>query len=760
MHDQANRAVTMISVASESEERAVLSNLAGWEMSAGTPVVPILDVDGFPERIRELWRSVGLRPSQLPFSQIVWCSERSASPSQPRYTRGLPDVVVASNNLDPAVRDIAAALMGAPVRDIRSLTKHESFASSSRPAVMALLTPDDMESATLAALEALTVQGGTFGIVPVENGWRGRLSTIKALTISTIPYAQGFRVINGFCDEQALKGAPTGVFGTEVALDEPLSRIPDVLLLCGHSNAWEMTVRPDLILCSREGIDQNTELPDGDGVYLPCFHGAGCPIQVKQAKGLYWRDGLTSIASLRSRVLVLWGCNLVRFGTILRRGLVFQACQSDTLAVISATEPLSGSLAEQASLLGLIAEGRPLGDVVAVMNKTLKQTYCMTTGQIGPFILFGNPNLTLRGSAVHYAAVEMTEHGIKMPIPKQSSASESGCFVRITPPESGYVSIRTKPPGVWLQGSYLSTGDCYAWVKSDPGEESSDSLTVLLDRPPDDPFEEERVALCRVRDSLLNWLILLERFKQMASDPEDVQFFTDSLAKLPAAFAMLRWISLKREPVQWRALWTWDDAFGNAPGSKMLDDIGTMSTTFLDSVLWAIRTFGADRVLQALPGIPQRGTQPEPEKPCDCGRGRLWRRMYLSGTDDSVCNRGEYQCEICDALDIDDGRRLMQLQPIQRRVQRGQTIEYTLKYTAPCDECLHIRYGAVLGRWSREEDQITGHRCDVHVPLGQSSEIVGDLTVPQDCARGSRRLFVVAIVNGWLWLAIRRLYIA
>lgn len=445
-------------------------------------------------------------------------------------------------------------------------------------------------------------------------------------------------------------------------------------------------------------------------------------------------------------MLVLWGCNVIRLGHGMRHGLLYQACLSDVVAVITTTGLPSSDPSEQTLLLGLLAEGSSLGTVVAEFNRSVDNRHGV--GQQGRFMLFGNPSLRLIGEPPVSVRVRAIPDGVSLDIPRRLSERPEGCFVRTSAREAtnGNVLVRTSPDA-WFYGGYLSDGRGYFWATSRRVASRSDPLRVDL-LPLRDSSDLSRTTAVQLFSALQHWPRLLDRLRRASTNEPSTALFEQWLARIPFTLLMLEFRTLESRIGSWP--FTVRGSIALRDDEPVPADVVTLSDGLMACLLKGAKLFGMARLLDFTPGTGPEIMTPVANSLCACGRGSLCLRHRLQpgGARSAYAER---QCEACGAIAIDDGRRVLQLARCDTSVQQGSRLGYSLQCVAPDREHLHVVHAGVLAPWSTSHAMVTTPHHAAAVPPGSQAILNEAIVVPDRFARGMHRAGIYAVVSGAFW---------
>jgi hypothetical protein len=663
--------------------------------------------------------------------------------------RVAPDWLIVTATVSENVRRLASALAGRPIVDWADGSQGESVARPG-PGQTALVVAriDDLGRGFVDWLESISEAGVRVGLVLGDTDADDRFGVIKALCVSELVPATTVRVFSSAYPEGVLGLAPDCLVPDAKVTPEVLGDPADVLLLSGHSSVWDVLASRHAILCGRQGAAPQS----AEAAVLPCFHGAGCFRQRQFGRDAESPEGLVRIEDLRARLLVMSGCQMLRLAgshDAVRHGVVFRAWQSETLSIIASVGLVPSAVGGDALLLGLVGDGRPLGDVVAAVNEVRRES-AGAGSRLGPFVLFGNPCTVVRGLQPSRATIHHDTRGVTVDVPTDLSSRADGsvnCFD--VPDPRRYVVLRDVPAGVWCHGGLTPDGRGYLWVRAHDEAASSRVTSFRLDLTDEDPWMPQRAAWHATMAALPGWIVMLEVYRRLAPDEDSARLFVDWLRMLPTAMDMLAAASASIVPI---ARLSVEAGSRDAIAHRCDDQAASICAGLLDCAVEAARLGGVTALIEAQ-GREIGGESCGPLGPCSCGSGRVWARGSSIG-DGKIRERIEQVCDACGALNVGDGRGIVMVAS-DRRATRGRDLQYTLRCAAPALTRVQLAWCAWLEPWLKD-GRVVNAETHVHATgAGACKEWTIGLPIDLSTPPGMHRLAVVAIANGALTLARR-----
>jgi hypothetical protein len=748
--------IVLMPVQSLKEEASLAKQLPIWRAHFSGTVVPILDHGGLLRRIEKVLNDNGVK------TEIQRLTELPRNCLQPDATALVgPGILVASPGTDPNLSLLAAGLCStATIRlPVTENDLRYSISDRNRTALI-LLNPDATSpSLTLDLLKTLEAHDIRWGLLYAIHPLEARFTLIKSLLINTISASGKFAFISDCYSPGKEEHAPKCLRNLRDPITlELFCRDQDVLILSGHSNALDMSLGDEAILCAREG---NRKVASGPDLF-PCYKDGRCfrqhPTQPNRQ--------LISMSQNKSKITVVTGCDLFPFGRSCFRtvaGLAYQAGQGDGIALIAASVACVGAL--ELDLLGLflMGEGIPLGEVVHLINQFRREAMGHSTGLppgIGPFVLMGNPTLRLHNFPLHSCIVtEMPspnhpeEQKFHLDLHSVRPSPESGALLRAPMPiitEFPCLQLKEPPFGSWCRGVWRRQLDetiLYLWLGESNCRAFSDAnrYHLSLSAHKRNPWGPARKTVNEVLGELPFWAIFIDSYIEEMRDRDlPSSRLGQLLEDIPRFRGVLSNASLGME---------------SEPG--ML--ISKESLTAYFRSVWVEIGVWADALLEAI--VPVRLSGPlhsyaigrsyrlagctGPVEDCFCGDGIVTGQVFESA--DARIRRIEYQCGICGACSDEDGRRLVRITQCPRRVHIGNALACCIHYHAPKDAQLQIHFVQVLETWRNGKRIVGDIYRDVLSP-GTESSVTLSIDIPDEITEGVYPVTIIGIVNGALYI--------
>lgn len=717
-------------VEDEHEEARVLDALEFHEQRLGARVVPVLNA--LSEELQGLLRSVripfavaGAQPPP-PEAPVV-----SQVPRVPHPASVLPAWVVASPHVPAAVR-----------RLVSRVGRCEIMAYGMpppRPAddALVLVAPEDTGAELVDALERMGATTPSIGIVFVDAGLEGRRSALKLLLVDAVP-AASMRVVTSAYLPQDTAGAPSGLASTDSDAAAALAEA-DVVVFSGHADAWDGFAGQSAIFCARGDAPAPAEVAQA---LLPCFWGGGCHRQERVGRDAFSTQALLPARSLRCRVLVLEGCNVLRLGAApdtLRHGLVYQASLSGAVAVVASIALMHVVPGADALLIGLLQDGWPLGQAVARINRARRASVGAAVGRaLGPLLVVGNPRIKLRGVPPERATVEArTPHEMTLTLPARAGQPH-GCVVRFELPagSGSYIQVLERPELLWLKGAVTEEGKAYLWARWS----SADPIPpVQLAITQADPWQAERACWRSTIDALLGWVPVLGVLTMRTDASPAYAAIAELLPGLIERLARAASSLMGDERI------LVDRASRGAFCVVQQRQVAQLCELLVGCALEALQVHGISAVID-LEGREEASEIFGPVGGCSCGRGRQWAQRFALASR----RRVEYQCDACGGIDVDDGRRLVRVQDAPE-VSEGFLV-CTLQVEAPETQHLELAGVAAVQPWLRDDPWHVSACVRVQVPAGTTSVLRVAVPLPDNPKPGLHRVCMLTVVNGALTL--------
>lgn len=706
-----------------NEEADVLDALETHEQRLGGRVIPVLKV--LIEKIQKL-----LWSAHVPFVTVGVESMPIAESVVSRPALGLPKWIVASPNVPTAVQRLISRV------GRREIIQYGAIPSTQVDDVLVLIAPIDTGADLVDVLDQISKTTQSIGIWFADAGLEGRFATLKLLLMEEVP-AESMRVIGSGYPSQHAVGAPTGVAVTDSDAANVVADA-DVVVFSGHADAWDAFAGRSAIFCARS----NSFHPaDTGGELLPCFLGYGCYRQERVDRDAFSTEGLVSARSLRCRVLVLEGCNVLRLCAApepLKHGLVYQACQSGAAAVVASIALMHVVPGADALLIGLLQGGFTLGEAVAQANQVRRASAgAAVVRTFGPLIVVGNPHLKLRCTPPERATVEYGEREITLTLPA-SAKQPHGCIAMCKFPASAgsYIHVLDRPDSLWLNGAMTEEREVYLWARwSASGPVPQVRLAIRYD----DLWAAERACWRSTVNALLGWVPVLAVLKMRGDASPVYASIAELLPTLIERFA--RAASSLMDDAHILVDHAGRDVFCATQRHQAVQ----LGDLLLGCAMEALQSYGIGAVID-LEGREEVLEVFGPVGRCDCGRGRQWGQRFALGSRIRV----EYQCDACGGIDVDDGRRLVRVHaPLETS---AELLVCTLAVEAPNTEHVEVAFAAAVQPWLQGDPWHVSPRFRSQVRAGTVRVMHADVPLSENLKPGLNRVCMLTVVNGALTL--------
>ncbi|MCL9758146.1 hypothetical protein [Frankia sp. AiPa1] len=467
-------------------------------------------------------------------------------------------------------------------------------------------------------------------------------------------------------------------------------------------------------------------------------------------------------------VLVLSGCELMPLGPSWFRAessLAHQAAASRSLATIVSSDVNQGVLELDLLTMALIADGRPLGEVVRAVNDRRRRHggpgpgTGTGTGASGPFVLLGNPELVLTGSPpvpVPCRSVPLADGGRRWhvdltdvgPLPAESALVRAEMTLEESAP---FLLLQRRSPDGWCRGVHhagAGGGALYAWVAGAGAQE------LVVDALGQEPWQPVRGVIAGHLANGPFWTLFLEDCRQALAGADRS---TEPIERLQADTpSLIRTLASGDVALRAPAGVLIDEAVGDAVCAALWRVLHGWQRRLLDAVVHMVaevgrlHSYGSSPYLHLVRSL-------EPAGPCPCGEGTLTRQVFE--TSGGQVRRVEALCATCGGGIDDDGRHrvLLERQPVGAHT--GRALPVACRVRAPADAFGHIDLVAVLEMWKRGHAIVGPPQRDVLAPGGEAT-VALTVDVPDDLVEGVYQLSVIAVVNGTLAIARRMVQVA
>jgi hypothetical protein len=718
----------------------------------------VLDRDGLVDRLLVVLRELS-DVEVLPATELDgWARTEPSTAFQScdATAPARPDAVIASPGIDPAVAALAASLCGSralplAVHDIQLMAR-----AGARSALLLLNPKATPAGFATSAVQALDRAGIGWGLLQAEDQIDARFVLLKALLVGHVPASGGIGFMSTAYALSAGEGAPACLRPSGSAGGRDFFEAGrDVLFLSGHANALDASIGDDLILCARQG--RRGAAAD----LLPCFSDGIC---FRQPAVGAQRD-LLDPRRAGGRVLVMSGCNLVSLGQAWFSAsgtLVQQALDGPAIAIIASSAASVVSLELDLLCLGLIAEGLPLGEVVASLNRVRRDLMRHSTGlppDIGPLVLMGNPLLRVGGlqmEAVAGRVVEAPARGsIRIAVRPPQHDRETGVLLRLELPTAPhrYVEVEDEEEVFWCRGMQHQAGGrsfLFLWLAG----VGVDSVHLRLSST--DPWSAVRRTVELFWAELFFWTqfldCYLEEIRAIGAEAEPLR---SAAAELPGLARRLAGISARMHSPP-GALTSRRAMFRLA--SAGWREFAPWSDTLLLSAVEAIIRTGRVHSYGSSPFYRlAEETVDGPGAVCLCAGGVMTGQVFRGP--DGRSRRIEYQCALCGATTDEDGRGLVRMVRCPAATSIDQGLSAECECAAPEDSHGPVHAILVLEPWVSGRRTVSRIHRDVLAP-GETTRFTLELELPADLSEGSYTISVVAVVNGALSILRRMVQIS
>ena len=727
----------------------MLDELAGGRARRHRLSVPVLDRQQLPARLLAVLRAHGveavLDPRDLDGRAPVL--EPADSALAAVSLRGADDQLVRLAGVVGGCRALAA-----------SAASSLHFPHGARALVLvdpATTPPSDL----LELVSALDAAAAGWGMVLTTDPVLARFALLKVLLVPAAQATGRFAVVSGAYAEHDLGTGPSTLASAGgPGHDVLIGSRRDVLVLNGHANAFDASLGEHAVLCARAGR------PDDRGpALLPCFNDGQC-----FRRSTSGDRRLVAVGDTDATVLVLSGCDLLPWGRTWFRveaGLAHQVAATTSLAAIASSDVSLGVLELDLLTIALIGDGHALGDVVRAVNLRRREYVNgvpATTGP-GPFVLLGNPGLTLQGPApvpVPCGAAMRPGggRGWHVDLAALGPLPAEGTVVRAVLPMAQhrrFLLLRSRPTGTWCRGiQHEVDGDAvlYAWVAGSTGETDHDGLTI--DELDDEPWALVRGAVGGLLGQAPFWNLFLEDCRDaMERRGQPAQPIDQILDEMPG---MMRLMAHGDVALRAKRGVLLDETAGNEMCDQLWAMIHRWHQRLLDGVVEVahrvgrLHSYGAPPFLHLVGALDDAGS-------CSCGNGRLTEHVFQ--TADATVRRVEALCGACGGGVDDDGGQLVRFEQQASTARIGQPLAVSVRTRAPDTAFGHIEMVALVETWTGGRLIASERQRDVLTP-GTSRSVVLRIDIPDDLPEGVHQLTLIAVVNGALSIVRRMIAIA
>ncbi|MEM7676747.1 MAG: hypothetical protein AAF449_12160, partial [Myxococcota bacterium] len=705
-------------------------------------VVPVLARDGLLERLQGILRAQG-----VPFECVSASEPHPTGPCAPRDDSiGL---VVFSPGVDERFVRLARVATGAPsIPLLHGIDALERALSGRRRSVLWLFEPDetppDRALAFARCAESLGISWGMiFAIEPVA----ARFALLKSALVHRVKATGAFGFISSAYRVPGVETAQPTRIGEGAAVPK------DVLLMAGHANVLDARIGRETVFCAREDYR-------GTGTDLwACFNGGRCHRQPHDGP----EHELIGVSQSKAHVLVLSGCSVLPLGKSWGRTeatLPYQIANSDTLAFMAPSSMSLGRFELDLLCVGLLYEGRPVGQVVRHINRIRRDVLEEPTGLppgIGPFVLIGNPELRLDGAPLAEQAAESgpaSSETYTLVLDRSDRFNRTGAkgaLLRVPMRARAaipYVTLTGLSEGIDCRGVWFSdrsSSGLYLYVTGSSGEDRPTARIEVRDEDAGAPVIRTLEAWWT---TFAFWSMFLygaqQEMLRAGSPSSELSALFDELPRLTNSLSnYFSWI----EPP--RGVITADKALGGEQGI-LWDTIEAWSRRMLDGLIAFDQVIGQTSSAGNPPFLfPVRPVSDA--ESCPCGGQMLGHLFQAPG---ERCARIHRQCHLCGNSRDDDGTISIQWTPIET-VAAGETLRCRVTGRAPDDRFVHLHIAGVLETW-RHKGRVVGSRHHEVFAPGSEIDVIITIDVPEDLLHGIYPTGLVGVANGTL-LYMRRL---
>ncbi len=452
------RAITVVAVATIEEEQAMLAELSQLSATVGTTVAPALDMADLPTR---LGRVLSASDSEV---RIVTPADlhhaARAGPADPAE-HATPDLVVGTAAVPPDLLALAAAMCGVEPRDLADVPGVLSTVTAGRRprTCLVLIDPEHAElDAVVPPLVAMVEHGVRFGLLYALDPVEARLAILKTLLVNRVHGDGRGSVLYADIDPRAEGGPSMLQYAGTAEGGRRFTSRQDILVVSGHANPLDAALGGEAALCARAGADPAT----GSDRDFPCFNDGRCFRQPLMGRSPDDRAGLFGVGHTDAGVLILSGCSVAALGKAwfdARHGLAYQAQQRARLACAVTASVAIGRLEFDLLALALIADGMPMGHVVAEINRVRTVIHHQASAYpagLGPFVLLGNPCLQLSGWDVQEVTARPSGRALAIDLEGVRFDPDGGALLRVPVPPADRAptcSSPSAPTGCGAAGS-------------------------------------------------------------------------------------------------------------------------------------------------------------------------------------------------------------------------------------------------------------------------------------------------------------------
>jgi hypothetical protein len=645
-----------------------------------------------------------------------------------------PGLVAAGAGVAPEVTRLAGALCGSEPIAVSSVPSQ--VASSDRSALI-LQHPAYTNAPELVnALRSLAEAGRSFGIIQVLDEDDGRLAVLKALAVSGVAATGRFTMMSSMLAMD--DNAPPFVDDAGPTDASWLRSARDAVIVSGHSTPLDAAMGTQSALCSRAAVLADPALSMSAGQY-PCGTDGRCfrqPLMGREAQSM---TGLIDPADITAAVLVLSGCNsatllpgyadpLASLGYRSQQGTAWVTVAS---ACMSREEPELDLL-----LLSHLLHGMPIGLAVRDVNEIRRaRGHADWIGAAGgPFVIFGNPEFRLTGTAqsetqVVEPADEAQSNGRRRHRIELGQLSDDASFLRVRiSGDAPYLFLRQRPEGTWCRGVVEDAGDrlLHLQVRTPGG-------TLEIAEVDDDPFESVRAALRSAAATVPLWTVLLASYQRRARSAPIADRAQERLADVAQLDRLASALRVERGAIA-------DELELRSLAKEGWRVVKELSSHLLEALAEACLASGTLHQMH-WSDLSVCGDAVEANVQCACpAQAALWGQRH----DVAGVSRVEYQCP-CGPAGEDGGDGRLRLTDFPREVVAGDDLTMTARVETN-ERVLHVRSMPMIECHYRERSMIGSTSAITIGPAG-ASDVALSVPVPRDLVPGVYPAAVLAVAN-------------
>lgn len=713
----------LVEVASQAEERDLLAELARWPHPAAGRLLPARGA-GVAARLEDIGRRCGLEVARSRLGErATWQGARELPPQ----AGGLPELLVVSAAVDPAIAALGSSLSQLPCTSFdQALSAGELEAKS---ALVLWAPPREPLAAVVEVLSRLRRARIQVGLLPCFGTPGDWAALAKALTFCVLPGRRVRRLDQGASSSLAQLRAPV-----------------DLTVFSGHGGPLDAGLDERTILCSRRSDEP---LGRGQAGLLPCYHDGRCIRQIERRS----QSELLRVAELDTLGLLAFTCYYVHLGPSpmdQARGLAAQLMAGNLVAALSCVGALWPDPLLTATASALLLAGRTFGEVAQILDHSAHDRLPPSMGlppDVPAIVAVGNPAARFSAPAVS---------------PFTPAILRDGADVILRAPDAGWpaaaatVEVPLAPDQRDVSGWSMAAGEqLQAEGRVGRADDGRRCLKLVLSAatgaPPTDlrlsPIRDagaERRAIEEFVAALDFWSLYLDVCLQVR---EDLGTSTEAIQTAMLALPRTRrYLAGGLVSAGASGRIRRDGAAGLERAlASQLAKIQGISRELLRLTLDLVAHEG---ILDPGTHIPlAEGEAGLTSGPCACAQAELRSRRWRAPGSSAL----ESYCHSCPCGDagFDSCRPALGWRRAPRAVRRSETLALAVSLTAPPDRFLLATAAASFELW-RHERQVAGPMVAVNLHPGTTTELDCDLLVPPDMPLGLHQVALVAIVNGGL----------